>query len=69
MRVANLEQHSPLLQHWGVATQLVQRFSCKMAQAYFADLIDATTTFNSVHEWGATYYFTINVPQQAEPSR
>jgi len=33
-------------------------------------LIDATTTFNSVHEWGATYYFTINVPQQAEnPSK
>lgn len=29
------------------------------------DLIKATTTFNSVNVWGATYYFTINVPEQA----
>jgi hypothetical protein len=29
------------------------------------DLINATTTFNDVNVWGATYYFTITVPQQA----
>jgi hypothetical protein len=52
----------------GVATQLVWAIQLQDGTVYFAqppDLIDATTTFNSVHEWGATYYFTINVPQQA----
>ena len=29
------------------------------------DLINATTTFNSVNVWGATYYFTITIPEQA----
>lgn len=29
------------------------------------DLVNTTTTFNSVNAWGATYYFTINIPTQA----
>ena len=28
-------------------------------------LIDAMTTFNSIYVWGATYYFTINLPDSA----
>jgi hypothetical protein len=28
-------------------------------------LIDAMTTFNSIEVWGATYYFTINLPDSA----
>lgn len=28
-------------------------------------LVEATTTFNSVNAWGATYYFTLGVPQNA----
>jgi hypothetical protein len=28
-------------------------------------LLDAVTTFNSVRSWGATYYFTIELPQDA----
>lgn len=29
------------------------------------DLVDAITTFKGVNTWGATYYFTINVPAKA----
>lgn len=29
------------------------------------DLFDATTTFKGVNMWGATYYFTISVPENA----
>lgn len=29
------------------------------------DLVQATTTFNSVNVWGSTYYFTINIPKNA----
>lgn len=35
---------------------------------YFAQppsLVSATTTFNNVYMWGSTYYFTLNVPQNA----
>lgn len=35
---------------------------------YFAqppDLVNARTTLSNVNEWGATYYFTINVPPNA----
>lgn len=35
---------------------------------YFAQpprLVKATTTFNNVNAWGATYYFTLTVPQKA----
>jgi hypothetical protein len=28
-------------------------------------LLDAVTTFNNVRAWGATYYFTIELPQEA----
>ncbi|MGL5872722.1 MAG: DUF2808 domain-containing protein [Xenococcaceae cyanobacterium] len=28
-------------------------------------LLDAVTTFNSVRAWGATYYFTIELPKEA----
>jgi len=56
----------------GVATQLVWAIQLQDGTVYFAqpDPLTRQTTFNSVHEWGATYYFTINVPQQAgEPSK
>lgn len=37
-------------------------------RVYFAQppsLVSATTTFNDVYMWGATYYFTLNVPPNA----
>ena len=52
----------------GVATQGTQAIQLRDGTVYFAqppDLVDATTTFNSVNVWGSTYYFTINVPQKA----
>ncbi|BAY07233.1 DUF2808 domain-containing protein [Calothrix sp. NIES-2098] len=35
---------------------------------YFAEpprLVSATTTYNEVYVWGATYYFTLNLPENA----
>ena len=52
----------------GVTAQVTQAIQLRDGTVYFAyppDLVDATTTFNSVNEWGATYYFTINLPQKA----
>lgn len=50
------------------APKLAQAVQLRDGTVYFVqppDLVDATTTFNSVNAWGATYYFTINIPTQA----
>lgn len=56
-----------------VTTQVTPAVQLRDGKVYFVqppDLIDATTTFNSVNAWGATYYFTIAIPKQAgEPLR
>lgn len=57
----------------GGFTQASQAIRLADGTVYFAqppDLVEATTTFNSVNIWGATYYFTINIPENAgEPLR
>ena len=45
--------------------QAVQLRDCTVYFVQPPDLIDATTTFKGVNAWGATYYFTINIPQKA----
>jgi hypothetical protein len=47
------------------ATQAVQLGDGTVAFVQPPDLIDATTTFDSVNVWGATYYFTIAIPKAA----
>lgn len=50
------------------ATQAVQ---LRDGIVYFVQppkLVDATTTYKDVNVWGATYYFTINVPENAGES-
>lgn len=52
----------------GHTTELAQAIQLRDGTVYFVqppDLVEATTTFNSVNVWGATYYFTINVPENA----
>ncbi len=52
----------------GVTPQVTQAVRLRDGTVHFVqppDLIDATTTFNSVNVWGATYYFTINIPEKA----
>jgi broad specificity polyphosphatase/5'/3'-nucleotidase SurE len=52
----------------GVAAQVACAIQLQDGTVYFAqppNLVAATTTFKSVNEWGATYYFTINLPQKA----
>jgi hypothetical protein len=52
----------------GVAAQVTQAIQLQDGTVYFAqppDLVDATTTFKAVNVWGATYYFTISIPQKA----
>ena len=52
----------------GVAAGLAQAIQVADGTVYFAnppDLLKATTTFNNVNVWGATYYFTITVPKNA----
>lgn len=54
----------------GVFTQVPQTQAVQLrdGKVYFTQppsLVDSTTTFNSVNVWGATYYFTLNVPQNA----
>jgi hypothetical protein len=52
----------------GVTAELAQAIQLRDGTVYFVqppDLVEATTTFNSVNVWGATYYFTINVPENA----
>lgn len=52
----------------GVTAEIAQAIQLRDGTVYFAqppDLVEATTTFKSVNTWGATYYFTINVPENA----
>lgn len=50
-----------------ILRSLAQAIQLQDGTVYFVqppDLVEATT-FNSVNVWGATYYFTINVPENA----
>jgi hypothetical protein len=52
----------------GATAQVTQAVKLQDGRIYFVqppDLVAATTTFNSVKEWGATYYFTIAIPEKA----
>ena len=51
----------------GVTTPVTQAVQVR-GTFYFVqppDLVSATTTYKSVNVWGATYYFTINIPEKA----
>ncbi len=50
------------------ATEPATAIQLRDGTVYFAqppNLINARTTLNNVNEWGATYYFTINIPPKA----
>lgn len=52
----------------GVTAEVAQAVKLRDGTVYFTqppDLISATTTFNRTYVWGATYYFTIKVPEKA----
>lgn len=52
----------------GIAAQVAQAIQLRDGTVYFAqppELVEATTTFKGVNEWGATYYFTLNLPENA----
>lgn len=52
----------------GVATQATQAVQLRDGTVYFTqppELVTATNTLKGVNEWGATYYFTLNLPQNA----
>lgn len=52
----------------GYTAELAQAVQLRDGTVYFVqppDLVEATTTFNRANVWGATYYFTINVPENA----
>ena len=52
----------------GVTAGIAQAIQLRDGTVYFAhppDLVEATTTFKGVNTWGATYYFTLNIPQNA----
>lgn len=52
----------------GVATQATQAVQLRDGTVYFTqppELVTATSTFKDVNVWGATYYFTLNLPQNA----
>ena len=52
----------------GVAPKVTKAVQLRDGTVYFVqppDLVNATTTFSGVNAWGATYYFTINIPTQA----
>lgn len=52
----------------GVATQATQAVQLRDGTVYFTqppELVTATNTFKGVNEWGATYYFTLDLPQNA----
>ncbi len=52
----------------GVTAEVTPAVQLRDGTVYFVqppDLVDATTTFNRVNVWGATYYFTIDLPQKA----
>lgn len=52
----------------GLMTEATQAVKLKDGTVYFTqppDLVNAATTFNNVNMWGATYYFTISIPEAA----
>lgn len=49
-------------------SRLTQAVQLRDGKVYFVQvprLLKATTTFNDVYAWGATYYFTVKVPSDA----
>ncbi|MUL37370.1 DUF2808 domain-containing protein [Gloeocapsopsis dulcis] len=53
----------------GTTPQVTQAVQLRDGTVYFVqppDLVAATTTVNGVSAWGATYYFTINIPKNAD---
>jgi hypothetical protein len=53
---------------WGLAaplTQAVQLADGTVAFEKPPNLLSATTTYNSTYTWGATYYFTVELPANA----
>jgi len=55
----------------GVAVPVTQAVQLRDGTVYFVQppkLVNATTTYKDVNVWGATYYFTINVPENAGES-
>ncbi|MGF1935795.1 MAG: DUF2808 domain-containing protein [Nostoc sp. ChiQUE02] len=54
-----------------VAVPVTQAVQLRDGTVYFVQppkLVDATTTYKDANAWGATYYFTINVPENAGES-
>ncbi|MEH2238726.1 DUF2808 domain-containing protein [Nostoc sp.] len=55
----------------GVAVPVTQAVQLRDGIVYFVQppkLVKATTTYKDVNVWGATYYFTINLPENAGES-
>ncbi|WP_373525775.1 DUF2808 domain-containing protein [Nostoc sp.] len=55
----------------GIAAPVTQAVQLRDGTVYFVQppkLVNATTTYKDVNVWGATYYFTINVPENAGES-
>jgi len=55
----------------GVAVPVTQAVQLRDGTVYFVQppkLVSATTTYKDVNVWGATYYFTINVPENSGES-
>jgi hypothetical protein len=53
---------------WGLATPLTQAIQLADGIVSFEkppNLISATTTYNTTYMWGATYYFTLELPANA----
>ena len=53
---------------WGVAapsTQAIELANGKVSFKKPPDLISATTTYNETNVWGARYYFTLSIPENA----
>jgi hypothetical protein len=54
-----------------VSVPVTQAVQLRDGKVYFVEppkLVSATTTYKDVNFWGATYYFTINVPENAGES-
>ncbi|MGJ5634378.1 DUF2808 domain-containing protein [Nostoc sp. CALU 1950] len=54
-----------------VSVPVTQAVQLRDGIVYFVQppkLVDATTTYKDVNVWGATYYFTINIPDNAGES-
>lgn len=52
----------------GGVAEVTQAVQLRDGTVYFVqppELVEATTTFKDINVWGATYYFTLNLPQTA----